>query len=376
MTSTSLAEIKNQYKEYNLLLPTVTEVQINPFYKYTISEVKADLSEGSGDIFKVGNVKTGYDSKNKTDIYVDAFSPTKPLLLKLATAAGIQFDPTYTTGGYVSKNCYRAKAYGAIRLPDGTGKTHADEKVINLDDEEDRLRGEFMEKSVEGIKEWRSAKAAEKLFAGDWISTGEKNDHGYDIKKYVIAETERSRYVEHSVKLNMALLRKSIAEKAMTGAVLRVVRALLGMKGSYTKAELAKPFVIPAVTFSPDYTDPEVRHIMLLQGMNAVSNMFGSGPMSPAPAAVYNPPVMATNNFEPEIFPEESANVTDQEHNPTDEEAYASPQMEPEVPAPAAPPKTPECSVCGSVINENVYDYSLKRHGRPLCYSCQKGGKQ
>ena len=65
----------------------------------------------------------------------------------------------------------------------------------------------------------------------------------------------------------MTLLRKTAAEKAMTGAILRVVRALIGMKGQYTKTELTKPFVVSRVTFSPDYSDPEVRRAMLDQGM-------------------------------------------------------------------------------------------------------------
>ena len=62
----------------------------------------------------------------------------------------------------------------------------------------------------------------------------------------------------------------------MTGAKLRVIRALLGVKGTYTKAELQKNFAIPTVIFSPDFSDPQVRQAMLTQGMNSVNNMFGT----------------------------------------------------------------------------------------------------
>jgi hypothetical protein len=36
-----------------------TSEQMSPFYKMTVMEVKADTSDNSGDIFKVGNVKVG-----------------------------------------------------------------------------------------------------------------------------------------------------------------------------------------------------------------------------------------------------------------------------------------------------------------------------
>jgi hypothetical protein len=57
--SNAIAEIQKKYAGCNLLMPAATEVQLNPFYKITVMEVTADLSENSGDIFKVGSVKTG-----------------------------------------------------------------------------------------------------------------------------------------------------------------------------------------------------------------------------------------------------------------------------------------------------------------------------
>ena len=55
----SLPEVITAYKNYNLLVPTATDVQLNPFYKFHVEEVPVDLGENSGDIFKVGSVKTG-----------------------------------------------------------------------------------------------------------------------------------------------------------------------------------------------------------------------------------------------------------------------------------------------------------------------------
>lgn len=63
--SNAIAEIQKKYAGCNLLMPAATEVQLNPFYKITVMEVTADLSENSGDIFKVGSVKTGTTQQGK-----------------------------------------------------------------------------------------------------------------------------------------------------------------------------------------------------------------------------------------------------------------------------------------------------------------------
>ena len=85
----SLPEVINAYKGYNLLVPTATDVQLNPFYKFHVEEVPVDLSETSGDIFKVGSVDTGKKDDRGNKIYADVFSLSKPLLNKMAMAAGI-----------------------------------------------------------------------------------------------------------------------------------------------------------------------------------------------------------------------------------------------------------------------------------------------
>lgn len=101
--SNAIAEIQKKYAGCNLLMPAATEVQLNPFYKITVMEVTADLSENSGDIFKVGSVKTGTTQQGK-DILEETYSPAKPLLMKIAAAAGIQFDPDHTYGTKIDAN--------------------------------------------------------------------------------------------------------------------------------------------------------------------------------------------------------------------------------------------------------------------------------
>lgn len=147
----SLPEVITAYKNYNLLVPTATDVQLNPFYKFHVEEVPVDLGENSGDIFKVGSVKTGKQDERGRDIWEDVFSLSKPLLNKMAMAAGIQFNPKETYGERIDRVTYRAQAQGAMRKADGTARTETDQKVICLEDEEEKYRIEFADKAAKGM---------------------------------------------------------------------------------------------------------------------------------------------------------------------------------------------------------------------------------
>lgn len=372
----SLPEIISAYKNYNLLLPTATDVQLNPFYKFHVEEVAVDLSENSGDIFKVSSTCVGKDNHGK-DIWQDKFSLSKPLLNKLATAAGIQFNPKETYGQRIDRVTYRAQAHGAIRRADGTPRTETDQRVICLEDEEERFRREFSDKAVKGIVDKKASEAAAEIFKGRWIDAKDKygkttDKYGNKIKAYIIDECDRDRYIERAVRDNMSLLKKSWAEKAMTGAKLRVIRALLGIKGTYTKAELQKNFAIPTVIFSPDYSDPAVRQAMLMQAMNSSNNMFGT-------------PAIETKRIDFDVTPsfDEDVDLLNPAFaSDAPDEEYREGYDEADTPQDTCQPEAVEdrsadfqCSKCGTIINERVYEYSINKFGEPLCIKCQRGGR-
>lgn len=368
----SLPEVITAYKNYNLLVPTATDVQLNPFYKFHVEEVPVDLSENSGDIFKVGSVKTGRQDQKGKDIWDDVYSLSKPLLNKMAMAAGIQFNPKETYGERIDQVTYRAQAQGAMRKADGTARTETDQKVICLEDEEDKYRIEFSDKAAKGIVDEKQAKAAAEIYAGQWVES--KNKWGKKCQAFVVAKEDRDRYIERSVMVNMALLKKTWAEKAMTGAKLRVIRALLGVKGTYTRAELQKNFAIPTVIFSPDFSDPQVRQAMLAQGMNSVNNMFGTSQIA-----------VKTVDFEAENNTFDPADLDNPAYTSESEIENDYPPMEetePDIASDTAQEEETEpdrsadfqCSRCGEIINERVYEYSINKFGEPLCIKCQRGG--
>ena len=371
----SLPQVMQHYANFNLLLPASTEVQLNPFYKYHVEVVPVDTSDNSGDIFKVGSSKD-----EKTNQWINYYSLSKPLLNKMAMAAGIQFNPDKTYGERVDRMTYRATAQAAMRKADGSIRTETDQKVICLEDEEIKYRLEAEEKAAKGIFDQKQADAARELFAGEsqWV----ENKWGKKVNAFRIAEKDRDRYIERYVQVCMAQLRKTWAEKAMTGAKLRVIRALLGVKGTYTLQELSKNFAITTVVFSPDYTDPEVRRQMLGQSIGSVGNMFG---MQAIP--------VKTVEFDTEMFDAQGEVLPQEEGLINDEPEYDVGQefQQPEQPTPAPTPPAPTqpepaparqgdffCDQCGCQISEKVWDFSVKKFGRPLCYKHQqeaKGGR-
>lgn len=375
--SGSLPDVLKMYKNYNLLVPAATNVRINPFYKIHIEEVSVDLSENGGDVFKVNSVKTGKKDSNGKEIYEDVFSLSKPLLNKLAMAAGIQFNPNETYGRKIDRVTYRAQAQGAVRKADGvTFRTETDQKEICLEDEEEKYRMEFADKATRGITDKKAAEAAAEIFKGSWIDA--KDKWGKKVKAYVIDEKDRERYIERSIKVNMALLKKTWAEKAMTGAKLRVIRALLGVKNTYKKSELQKNFAIPTVVFSPDYSDPQVRQAMLMQGMNSVNNMFGMPQIE-----VKNVDFATDSNIIDEgdlNNPAFASELPDEDMGEIQQEAFVQPEQE-ERNEPDPQPEEDrtadfQCSRCGTIINEKVYEYSINKFGEPLCIKCQRGGNR
>ena len=114
----SLPEVITAYKNYNLLVPTATDVQLNPFYKFHVEEVPVDLGENSGDIFKVGSVKTGKQDERGKDIWEDVFSLSKPLLNKMAMAAGIQFNPKEPLSKPLNFTMFRIQLLLLQQLPE------------------------------------------------------------------------------------------------------------------------------------------------------------------------------------------------------------------------------------------------------------------
>lgn len=347
--SLSLQTVLNNRDEYNLAIPFTDSCRINPFYKLNVSKIYVDTSTAADNIYKVGSRCIG---ENKWE---DIYSLKKPFLNRLATEAGIQFAPGVGDVVKVDENTWKSSAFGALKLPDGNIRTSNNFKVIDLIPEERKYRILYEEKATKGITDHKAAREASEKYAGQWVDTGKKNGNGSIQKKYVIEPNERSRYIEASLLDAMTQLRANAPQKAATGAMLRVIRDLLGIKGTYTMAELKKPFAIARTAFSPDYNDPVIKQMMLQQALQSIGNLFGN--TSPVIQSISIP-----QNRDDEEAVDMVADITEGQDTEETLEGFSEEDRSRDF----------YCEKCGVHIEERVWDYSVEKFNMPLCYKCQK----
>lgn len=66
------------------------------------------------------------------------------------------------------------------------------------------------------------------------------------------------------------------AAKTESKAVLRAIRAALQIPHTFTPARAALPFLVIGYSFTPDYSEPETRRLLIAAGLNAQAAIYGS----------------------------------------------------------------------------------------------------
>lgn len=59
------------------------------------------------------------------------------------------------------------------------------------------------------------------------------------------------------------------------------VRAALGLKSAYVHEELKLPFIVLKVTYLPDYSDPDVRHLLADRATQGIATMYAGSNVTP-----------------------------------------------------------------------------------------------
>lgn len=200
-----------------------------------------------------------------------------------------------------------------------------------------------------------------------------------------------------------------------TKATSRVVRAALGLRGSYSKVEAAQPFVFPTLIFVPDMDDPEVRRMVTASALGIVRTVYGpgapGGPVLHAPGTIVDvvdrddgdgrdddpdngreapaqqrgqqqrgqqqrllPDNGPPRDLEAELREAErksAARVPVEREAPR--EAPRQQAREPERPASKPGPMSASlcCVECGAPITQRVADYSRRHFNEPLCFDHQ-----
>lgn len=205
-----------------------------------------------------------------------------------------------------------------------------------------------------------------------------------------------------------------------TKATSRVVRAALGLRGSYTKLEAAQPFVFPTLIFVPDMSDPEVRRMVTASALGIVRTVYGPGapggpvlhepgtivdvvdrdagdgrdddpdhgreaPRQAPRQAVRQAPIpeqrrLPDNGPPRDLQAElEAAERRGRERVPVEREAPREAPRQREAPPPASKPgpmsASLTCVECGAPITQRVADYSRRHFDEPLCFDHQPRGR-
>lgn len=152
--------------------------------------------------------------------------------------------------------------------------------------------------------------------------------------------------------------------KALNGAI----RTALQIKGTYTLHELEKPFVVAYLV--PNLDNADVKRVAIESMFASSRNLFGNGAMTERGIVEAKHP--EDSGYNDVIEPEHPA-----EEIPVREVSAKAGQPEPL--QGVGRELTEEdrsqdfcCDKCGKVIPEKVWNYSVDKYDRPLCYNCQK----
>lgn len=368
MQNLTIQNVLQNRGSYNLALPFVETQQVTPFYKQSVLLLYVDPN--GRDVYKVGSNNLGNGR------WEDLYSLAKPFLNKLATEAGIQFSPGSGDVVKMDENTWKASAFGAVKLPDGNLRTSNNFKVIDLVTIEKKYRLSYEEKAEKGIFDFKAAKDAARRYAGEWHE--KVNEEGHPIKYYIVARGERERYIEKSLNDAMTQYRADAPQKAATGAILRVIRDILGIKGTYTAKELKKPFAVARMSFSPNYNDPVMKQMLLQQAIQSVGNLFGN--TQPVMQTISIPQAADDEIDMPADIYEDASVQPVLEQNQNGQPDSRKNRQRPEEPASREMTEKDRsqdfcCDKCGRVIPKKVWEYSYENMGQPLCFACQKAVK-
>lgn len=153
------------------------------------------------------------------------------------------------------------------------------------------------------------------------------------------------------------------AEHCESKALNRAIRAALMIKPTYTLEELKKPFVVAYLV--PNLNNPEVKARAIDGFFAGAQSLYGHDAANISQARVID--VSGDDDDDmPPLMPGEIGDAMDTP--PADEPDFL---QEPDT-APAQQSDAPCCDMCGAEISEKVYNYSIDKFGKPLCYNCQR----
>lgn len=318
--------ISRQYprEKFNLLGNTDVMVEIPEIKSPVVQAISLNPDPAAGDVYIQ---QKGYRDRNTGEEIPTKYAITKNGLKKLSDGAGITM---VSSEHVIPSTCQKCAAVNA-----NAGK------VIQC--------GSCKNRDIA----YRVRIAVPQLTGSDLIVEDTK-EIILDNEMESMTDKQRKEFIKHYPQICEA--------KALNGAI----RTALHIKGTYTREELLKPFVVAYLV--PNLNQADVKKAAIDSMFTSSSRLFGMAPS-----------VQQIESKAPEGMGAEDGENFDQFIDGTYNQAEEIQDMEPE---PQGLPEPEEdrsrdfqCDKCGSIINEKVWDYSVKKYGRPLCYKCQRGAR-
>ena len=317
--------IVNQYpaEKYNLLGNTEVMVDVPDIKSPVVQAVKLNPDPKKGDVYIQKKAKGEYTDKRGVfhPATPNLYAITKNGLKKLADGAGIKM---VSSEHVIPTTCQKC-----VAVNQNCGK------VVQC--------GNCQNKDVA----YRVTISVPQL-TGEVLTVEDTHETIVDNVTPGMTPEQRAEFMKHMPQICEA--------KALNGAI----RTALHIKGTYTLDELKKPFVVAYLV--PNLNHEEVKQAAIDSMFQSSKNLFGA------------PRVQQIENRIPEHASAEAADGEDYDkyidgtYKEEDTEGLDSLlDSDNDV-----RPQDFCCDKCGENISEKVWDYSVDKFGRPLCYKCQR----
>lgn len=317
--------IVNQYpaEKYNLLGNTEVMVDVPDIKSPVVQAVKLNPDPKKGDVYIQKKANGEYTDKRGVfhPATPNLYAITKNGLKKLADGAGIKM---VSSEHVIPTTCQKC-----VAVNQNCGK------VVQC--------GNCQNKDVA----YRVTISVPQL-TGEVLTVEDTHETIVDNVTPGMTPEQRAEFMKHMPQICEA--------KALNGAI----RTALHIKGTYTLDELKKPFVVAYLV--PNLNHEEVKQAAIDSMFQSSKNLFGA------------PSVQQIETRIPEHASAEAADGEDYDkyidgtYKEEDTEGLDSLlDSDNDV-----RPQDFCCDKCGENISEKVWDYSVDKFGRPLCYKCQR----
>lgn len=313
--------ISKQYpaNKYNLLGNTDVMVEIPDIKSPVVQAVQLDPNPDKGDVYIQ---QKGWTDNNNQKTYPPKYAITKNGLKKLADGAGIKM---ISSEHVIPTTCQKC-----VAVNQNTGK------VVQC--------GNCRNKDVA----YRVTISVPQL-TGEVLTVEDTHEIIVDNVTPGMSEKQKAEFMKHLPQICEA--------KALNGAI----RTALHIKGTYSVEELQKPFVVAYLV--PNLNHEEVKEAAIRNMFQSTSNIFGCTP-SIQQIESRVPEGASIEAADGENFDKYIDGTYTQEESTQEQSSVEQ--------------NVPEqrndfyCDKCGEHISEKVWDYSVEKFQRPLCYKCQK----